>query len=217
MKQKISSLILVLALTLSLSVPAFAAPAGCPAAQAAAQTTQCGEMPFHWSDWLRALLAQLYGQQSGGSDGDGGESAPSQGEEPDAPPQGEAESAERAYEREVIRLVNVERSRAGLRPLSEDELLTRTARMKSQDMHDRRYFDHNSPTYGSPFQLMRSQGVRYRTAGENIAMGYRSAAAVVAAWMNSPGHRANILNASYTRIGVGYVADGHYCTQHFTG
>ena len=120
-----------------------------------------------------------------------------------------------AYEREVIRLVNVERAKHGLAPLTEDATLTRTARMKSQDMRDNRYFDHNSPTYGSPFDLMKAQGVRYRTAGENIAMGYATPEAVVNAWMNSPGHRANILNASYTKIGVGYI--GNYWTQHFTG
>ncbi len=212
MKQKISGLILALALLLSLSAPVHAAPRNCPAQ--AAETSQQGEA-FSWEAWLRSLLARLYGQQSGGSDGQNGDSDGQPGGS--ASSQNEPESAERAYEREVIRLVNVERARNGLYALTEDTLLTRTARMKSQDMHDRRYFDHLSPTYGSPFQLMRSQGVRYRTAGENIAMGYRTAAAVVAAWMNSPSHRANILNASYTKIGVGYVADGYYCTQHFIG
>lgn len=131
--------------------------------------------------------------------------------------QGQPASTASAYEREVIRLVNVERAKYGLSPLTEDAALTRTARMKSQDMHDRGYFDHNSPTYGTPFQLMKSQGVSYRTAGENIAVGYRTPEAVVNAWMNSSGHRANILNASYTKIGVGYVASGNYWTQHFTG
>ena len=112
--------------------------------------------------------------------------------------------------------MNVERAKYGLAALTEDASLTRTARMKSQDMHDNRYFDHNSPTYGSPFDLMKAQGIRYRTAGENIAMGYATPEAVVSAWMNSSGHRANILNASYTKIGVGYVANGNYWTQHFT-
>ena len=122
-----------------------------------------------------------------------------------------------AYEREVIRLVNVERAKYGLTALTEDTALTRTARMKSQDMHDSRYFDHNSPTYGTPFQLMKSQGIEYRTAGENIAMGYATPETVVNAWMNSSGHRANILNSSYTKIGVGFVESGYYWTQHFTG
>ena len=123
----------------------------------------------------------------------------------------------RAYEQEVIRLVTVERAKAGLKALTEDWELSRVARYKSQDMHDLRYFSHTSPTYGSPFDMMKAFGIRYRTAGENIAMGYRTPAAVVQGWMNSPGHRANILNASYTKIGVGYVASGNYWTQHFIG
>lgn len=123
----------------------------------------------------------------------------------------------RAYEQEVIRLVNVERAKYNLKPLTEDWELSRVARYKSQDMHDRRYFDHNSPTYGTPFQMMKAFGLTYRSAGENIAMGYRTPQAVVTGWMNSSGHRANILNSSYTRIGVGYVADGNYWTQHFIG
>ncbi len=141
--------------------------------------------------------------------------APEKPAEQEKPVEQPTETA--AYEREVIRLVNVERAKYGLAALTEDASLTRTARMKSQDMRDNRYFDHNSPTYGSPFDLMKSQGVRYRTAGENIAMGYATPEAVVNAWMNSSGHRANILNASYTKIGVGYVASGNYWTQHFTG
>ena len=77
------------------------------------------------------------------------------------------------------------------------------------------YFSHTSPTYGSPFEMMRSFGISYRSAGENIAKGQKSPAAVVNAWMNSSGHRANILNKSFTHIGVGYIADGSYWTQMF--
>ena len=91
------------------------------------------------------------------------------------------------------------------------------ARYKSQDMADNRYFSHTSPTYGSPFQMIKAFGLSYRTAGENIAMGYSTPQAVVDGWMNSSGHRANILNASYTQIGVGYVVQGHYWTQMFIG
>ena len=123
----------------------------------------------------------------------------------------------RAYEQEVIRLTNLERAKYGLKPLTEDWELSHVARYKSQDMHDRRYFDHNSPTYGTPFQMMKAFGLSYRSAGENIAMGYRTPQAVVTGWMNSSGHRANILNSSYTKIGVGYVADGNYWTQQFIG
>ena len=104
--------------------------------------------------------------------------------------------------------MNAERAKYGLSALTLDETLCGYARVKSQDMHDQGYFFHTSPRYGSPFDMMRGFGVSYQYAGENIAMGYSSPAGVVNAWMNSEGHRANILSANYTSIGVGYVADG---------
>lgn len=127
------------------------------------------------------------------------------------------DSAVTAYEQEVIRLVNEIRAENGLNPLTYDWELSRVARYKSQDMKDNRYFSHTSPVYGSPFQMIKSFGLTYRTAGENIARGYATPQAVVNGWMNSSGHRANILNASFTRIGVGYVAGGNYWTQMFIG
>ena len=123
----------------------------------------------------------------------------------------------REFEQEVVRLVNEHRAKNGLQPLTENWELSRVARYKSQDMVDNRYFSHTSPTYGTPFQMIRAFGLSYRTAGENIAYGQKTPQAVVNAWMNSSGHRANILNASYTQIGVGYVAKGHYWTQLFIG
>ena len=84
-------------------------------------------------------------------------------------------------------------------------------------MAEKGYFAHESPTYGSPFQMMQSFGISYRTAGENIAYGQQTPQAVVDAWMNSSGHRANILNSSYTQIGVGFYANGYYWTQMFIG
>ena len=122
-----------------------------------------------------------------------------------------------SYEKEVVRLVNEKRMQNGLTALSEDWELSRVARIKSQDMKDNRYFSHTSPVYGTPFQMMKNFGLSYRSAGENIAQGQRTPEEVVNAWMNSSGHRANILNASYTHIGVGYVADGKYWTQMFIG
>ena len=115
----------------------------------------------------------------------------------------------------ACKLINERRAANGLEPLTISSDLSVKARIKSQDMKENRYFDHNSPTYGSPFELMKSLGITYRTAGENIAMGYRTAEAVVNAWMNSPGHRANILSASYDSFGIGHV-DG-YWTQWFIG
>lgn len=121
------------------------------------------------------------------------------------------------YESEVIRLVNEIRAENGLKTLSANWELSRVARYKSEDMVRNRYFSHTSPTYGTPFQMIRAFGLSYRSAGENIAYGQRTPAAVVEAWMNSSGHRANILNTSYTQIGVGYCASGHYWTQMFIG
>ena len=119
------------------------------------------------------------------------------------------------YEKEVVRLVNKERTSRGLSPLTHNWELSRVARYKSQDMKEKKYFSHTSPTYGSPFEMMRSFGISYRTAGENIARGYATPKAVVDGWMNSSGHRANILNSSFKEIGVGYVPEGNYWTQMF--
>ena len=119
------------------------------------------------------------------------------------------------FESEVVRLVNEIRVKDGLNKLTEDWELSRVARYKSQDMRDNKYFSHTSPVYGSPFEMMKNFGISYRSAAENIAKGQKTPQAVVNGWMNSSGHRANILNASYTHIGVGYVADGNYWTQMF--
>ena len=129
----------------------------------------------------------------------------------------EEDAAVTQYEQEVIRLVNEIRVQNGLSALTYNWELSRVARYKSQDMVDNRYFSHTSPTYGTPFQMIRSFGLSYRSAGENIAYGQRTPQAVVNAWMNSSGHRANILSSSYTQIGVGYMANGHYWTQMFIG
>ncbi len=122
-----------------------------------------------------------------------------------------------AYEKEVVRLVNSERRAKGLSELTYDWQISRVARYKSEDMRENNYFSHTSPTYGSPFQMLKSFNISYRTAGENIAKGQRTPAEVVKAWMNSSGHRANILNPSFTHIGVGYASDGKYWTQMFIG
>ena len=142
---------------------------------------------------------------------------PAEPELPSEPEQPEVSDGVHAYERQVVELVNVQRARNGLQPLSLDAELCRFARVKSQDMHDNRYFDHTSPTYGSPFDMMRQFGITYASAGENIAMGYSTPEAVVNAWMNSSGHRANILSTKYTTLGVGFVSDGGYWTQWFIG
>ena len=129
----------------------------------------------------------------------------------------QVDSSVMAFENEVIRLVNEIRVKNGLSALNTNWELSRIARYKSQDMVSNRYFSHTSPTYGSPFQMIKSFGLAYQSAGENIAYGQTTPQAVVNAWMNSSGHRANILNSSYKQIGVGYVANGHYWTQLFIG
>lgn len=144
--------------------------------------------------------------------GDAGVTPPA--EDNDTP---STDSSMNEYEKEVIRLVNEIRGSNGLGELVADEELSRVARIKSQDMKDNNYFSHTSPAYGSPFDMMKSFGISYKTAGENIARGQTTPQAVVNGWMNSAGHRANILNASYNTIGVGYVADGNYWTQMFVG
>ena len=126
----------------------------------------------------------------------------------------------KAIENEVIRLTNIERAKYGLSSLKANWELSRVARYKSQDMIDSEYFDHTSPIYGDPFTMMTNFGIKYSTAGENIAYGYRTAQAVVDGWMNSPGHRANILNSNFTQIGVGYAKSANgtiYWTQQFIG
>lgn len=111
----------------------------------------------------------------------------------------------KALELRVVELVNKERVSRGLQPLVNNWQLQRVARYKATDMLNKRYFSHTSPTYGSPFNMMENFGIYFSSAGENIAMGQRTPEEVIRAWMNSPGHRANILSATYTQIGVGYA------------
>lgn len=124
----------------------------------------------------------------------------------------------KSFEAQVIQLTNTERAKQGLSPLHANWELSRMARYKSQDMMNKDYFDHNSPTYGSPFDMMKEFGISFSYAGENIAAGQTTPAQVVNGWMNSPGHRANILNPNYTQIGVGFAKGGsygYYWTQEF--
>ena len=121
-------------------------------------------------------------------------------------------------ENEVIRLTNIERSKRGLAVLKTNWQVSRCARYKSQDMINKNYFAHQSPTYGSPFDMIESFGISMAAGGENIAMGQRTPQEVVTAWMNSPGHRSNILSTAYTEIGVGCAKSSngsYYWTQMF--
>lgn len=109
---------------------------------------------------------------------------------------------------QVIVLVNLERTSRGIPALIPDAALGTVATAKSVDMRDNNYFSHESPTYGSPSQMLTTFGVRFSAWAENIAWGYLTPESVVAGWMNSPGHRANILNPTFTRTGVGWAAGG---------
>jgi len=123
------------------------------------------------------------------------------------------------YEKEVVRLVNIEREKRGLQKLTLNAQICKVARIKSQDMINKKYFSHTSPTYGSPFRMMESFGIRFSAAGENIAYGQKTPAEVMKTWMNSPGHRENILSKTYTQIGVGLATSKtgvKYWTQLFT-
>ena len=112
-------------------------------------------------------------------------------------------------ELEVFNLINKERTNQGLQALKNDNEVQRVARIKAQDMVNNGYFSHQSPTYGSPFDMLKSFGISYRSAGENIA-GNSSNSGAVTAWMNSSGHRANILNSSYNYTGIGVVSSAKY-------
>lgn len=125
------------------------------------------------------------------------------------------EDANIDFAQQVVDLVNQERAKGGLQPLKNDKALANVAMIKAKDMYNNNYFDHNSPTLGSPFDLMKSEGVQYRTAGENIAKGQKTPQEVMKAWMNSEGHRQNIMSPNYTSIGVAYY-NGEW-VQAFTG
>lgn len=122
------------------------------------------------------------------------------------------------FQNRVVQLTNAQRAKIGLPPLKMNWELQRMARVKSEDMRNRNYFDHQSPSYGSPFDMMKSFGIHFSYAGENIAAGQQTPESVVDSWMKSPGHRANILKKEYTQIGCGVAVGGqygYYWTQEF--
>ena len=150
-----------------------------------------------------------------GNTGSNQESKPEEKPEQPSNPSGNFAS----FQKEVLDLVNKERTSRGLQALKFNSELSNVATLKSQDMIDKNYFDHTSPTYGSPFDMMKKFGISYTSAGENIAMGQETPQEVMNAWMNSDGHRKNILNPDFTELGVGIAAKGSslYWTQMFIG
>lgn len=122
-------------------------------------------------------------------------------------------------EQTLLDLVNKARSDAGVGPLKFDAELMKVARLKAKDMVEKGYFGHESPTYGSPFDMMKQFGISFRTAGENIA-GNRTVEGAFKAWMNSEGHRKNILNSKFNYTGIGIVESptyGKIIVQQFIG
>ena len=117
----------------------------------------------------------------------------------------------------LLNLVNKARNENGLSSLTLNSSLSNVAQKKAEDMKNNNYFSHTSPTYGSPFDMIKSFGINYKTAGENIAKGQKTAEEVFNAWMNSSGHRANILNKNFTQMGIGYTSGNTYWSQMFIG
>lgn len=153
----------------------------------------------------RAVLGTFTLDAGSSSGGTPSEGTPSPGTSP-----GTEGTQTRPAAEQLLQLVNEARAREGLKPLTLAENLCVVANAKAQDMVDNRYFSHESPTYGTPFEMLRKYGISYRTAGENIAAGQQSAQAVFDAWMGSEGHRANILGAGYTQLGIGIAYGGQY-------
>lgn len=210
-----------MALTLSLPIGAAGAyAASSPATNDAQVQTTVRYANFDLNAFLQQYLKQFYSYQPTAGTGSAGQGQVAQPSKPVAtqpskpstpttsqPSQsaGAGTVAASEYATQVVTLVNQERAKAGLAPLkTTNETLKKVALDKAKDMYNNNYFDHTSPTYGSPFDMMKQYGVTYRAAGENIAKGQRTPQEVMTAWMNSPGHKANILNASFTTIGVAY-------------
>ncbi len=154
------------------------------------------------------LLAGCDGQGSKGSSGSGGSHAPAAG----------ATATEAQLAADVLVLVNQERANVGAPALTWNGPLAAVAQAHSADMAARNFFAHNNPDGQTPFDRMAAAGITYTAAAENIAAGYADANAVMNGWMNSPGHKTNILNATYTEIGIGVKQGGSfgtYWTQNF--
>lgn len=136
---------------------------------------------------------------------------------PKVSPSAPVSTSASAPQQEMLGYINTARAQANLSPLTLDSRLCNGAYLKSQDMAVNGYFSHISPTYGSPFDMMKNLGITYRTAAENIARN-SSVLAAHNAFMNSSGHRANILNPAFTKIGLGFYQNGSdlFVTQWFT-
>ncbi len=124
-----------------------------------------------------------------------------------------------SFQQQILSLVNAERSKAGLEPVTLNSKLSQAAQNHTNDMISKRYFSHNSPSGSTMVSRVKAVGYTYSTIGENIAAGGSTASATMTQWMNSPGHKANILNPKFRELGVGYGASNdqyrYYWTQVF--
>ena len=122
-------------------------------------------------------------------------------------------------QQQILTLVNVERKKANLQPLTLNNKLGQAAQNHTNDMVSKSYFSHTSPSGGTMTSRVNAVGYVYSTIGENIAAGGSTATATMTQWMNSPGHRANILNPKFRELGVGYAPSNdqyrYYWTQVF--
>lgn len=150
--------------------------------------------------YVRAIYPSSSGSSNSGTGGSGSSGNTSSSTET---------SNMNSDEKEVFDLINKQRTNNGLATLKNDSEVQRVARIKAQDMVDNNYFSHTSPTYGSPFDMLKSFKISYKTAGENIA-GNSSNSSAVTAWMNSSGHKANILNSNFNYTGIGVVSSPKY-------
>lgn len=130
---------------------------------------------------------------------------------------GNNDTSEHAFIQQVVDLVNEERAKEGLAPLTIDTKVQAAAMVRAEECEE--LFSHTRPDGSNFATALKEQNVSYRSAGENIAYGQQTPEAVMKAWMNSSGHRANIMNANYTTIGVGYYENANgtdYWCQLFT-
>ncbi len=139
---------------------------------------------------------------------------------PVSPPQQPVEVAQNAdVQQQILTLVNLERKKANLQPLTLNSKLGQAAQSHTNDMVSKNYFSHTSPSGGTMTSRVKATGYVYSAIGENIAAGKNTANATMNQWMNSPGHRANILNPKYRELGVGYAPSNdqyrYYWTQVF--
>lgn len=154
------------------------------------------------------VFAGPFSSGSAGSDGGGGNET----EQP-----GTSTASVDSMRAQVLELVNRERANAGCRPVQSNAALQTAAQRHSDDMAARDFFDHVNPSGVGPGGRIEAAGYRWSTYGENIARGQDSATAVMAGWMKSPGHKANILNCAFTQLGTGVTlgSDGPWWTQNF--